>query len=436
MTAKKNPLPHIFCVGMNHRSAPLKVREAMYARPERIQELLPKISKDYSFSECVILSTCHRFDIYGVTGGDEEENKRAQGLVQDSANFFSELCKDIGESESSVSFCSHTYCHEGKDALEHILSVAASLDSLIIGETQIMAQFKQAWAIAAAANTLGPYMHRLGQESLSFAKRLRTKTEIGRKTVSISHAAIDLAKPALGDLTGRSFFIIGAGEMARIAASYALLYEPKDLFIFNRSVERAEELVAKLGAGKAFALEDLETFLPQADIVVSSTSSQKYVLSSATLQRAISTRPSKPLFLADIAIPRDIDPLCGALEGVILVDLDDLKKVTSQNLKERASSLVQAESMRSEKVEEYMTWLRTFAIKPALSGLKTYLDDLFEREAAKTLNRECFQSMTEEQMKALSGMFSSVISKITADVACSLKNRVENGLFSLQKWDH
>jgi glutamyl-tRNA reductase len=403
----------LFLLGANHRSATVELREALFIAEEPLATLLPAVKERFGFLELAALSTCNRFELMGVA---PDRPGLAAALVES----FLELHRHHGTVTSRFTeddVRQAVYLHMKDEAVTHIYRVASSLDSLVLGETQITGQFKDAIALAQKTQTLGPTLSRLSQEALATAKKVRTQTAIGKKHVSISHAAIELAKKVFGDLGDHKFLIVGAGEMSQVAAKYILAYKPKAIYVANRTVANGQALVKDLGFGEAFGMEELPSLLAAADVVLSSTSAPGVVIDAAMVRRAQLSRRGRPLFLLDIALPRDIDPDCGKLDDVYLFDIDDLQQVVGQNYEERRKAAEEAETLIDRSVQQFQAWAKTLAVKPALAAFRGYLDDLIEREAAKTLGREHFRDLTPKQLESLKGLLAAVAGKIAADAA-------------------
>jgi len=405
--------PVFFLLGANHVTAPMAVRELLYINEDSLAAFLPQVRRRFGLLELVALSTCNRFELMGVAPASPD-------LTAQLHDAFFALHRHHGtlhQTYSDDDLRQSLYLHFGTDAVRHLYRVAASLDSLVLGETQITGQFKDALALATRLETLGPTVRRIGQEALATAKKVRNQTAIGKKHVSIGHAALDLAKKVFGDLSAHKFLVVGAGEMATVTAKYVMDYKPRGLYIANRSAANARKLTEQLGAGEIFGMEELPALLLAADVVISATSAPGIVLDLATLQRAHAARRGRPLILLDIAMPRDIDPAAGQLEDVYLFDIDDLQQVTAANLEERRKAAEEAEVFINRGVEQFEAWQRTSDIKPMLAAFRTYLEQLTQREGAKTLSKEIFKDLSAKQMEALQGLLSAVASKISADAA-------------------
>ena len=409
---EKKPL--LFLLGANHRTAPMELRERLYIAEDHLAAILPQVKERFGFVELAAISTCNRFELMGVISG-------TSGYASTVYEAFLDLHKSLenGRSVQDEAIRSALYFHVDQDALSHIFRVAASLDSLVLGETQITGQFKDAIALATKTKIIGPTLTRLAQDALATAKKVRNQTAIGKKHVSISHAAIELAQKVFGHLSDHNFLIIGAGEMSQVAAKYIMSYKPKALFVANRTLERAESLVSDLGFGQAFSLDDLPQLLSQVDVVVSSTSAPGHVLEPHSVRRAQSARRRRPLVLLDIAMPRDIDPACGKIEDVYLFDIDDLQQIVGANLEERRKAAHEAQDMVEKGVESFVAWQRTHAVKPALAAFRTYLDDLVSKELNRTLSREMFRDQPK-QSESIKALGEAIASKIAADAARSI----------------
>lgn len=410
-----------FCVGHNHRTANISVRETLYLTPEQVETALVATSKKFNISELAILSTCNRCEVFGLVS---EKNSV-------SADFLCEVYAYIHESVSSKSnidpsMLSQTlYTATGVDAVRHTFHVASSLDSLVLGETQITGQFKDAIALAQKVGTLGTMLGRLSQEALGAAKKIRTETEIGRHRVSISHAAIDLARRASPDLSKLNFLILGAGEMARVAAEYAASYKPRRLVIANRNKAKAAILVEQLNFGEAQDHSLLSSLIAHADVVISATSASECIVMKYDIIMALKVRDSSrmgPLFLIDIALPRDIDPKCGELDDVYLFDIDDLKSVVNAHMDKRREAVLEAEHIITERVSNFSQWLGLQKIGPTLSASSKYFSDIMTKESQKTFSRDNFSGLNHQQRKAIDAMFDAIASRITSDIAKTLRH--------------
>lgn len=406
---------YFVCLGLSHRTTPLHVREGVYVSGENLANHLFQIKEQFDFDEVFILSTCNRFECYGVS-------RKETDIVLRMKQGFALLQRLCGKCDQMTAKAveSFTYHFQDKDCVEHLLSVVASLDSLIIGETQITGQFKDAVRLAASVGTLGPILDRLSQEALSVSKKIRTQTAIGKRTVSISHAAIDLAKRVFGNLSKHRFLLIGAGEMGEIAAHYAISYAPDKLWVINRTLERARLLVERLAFGEAACMQHMDDLLEQCDIVLFSTAAEDVLLSKSHLSEIMARRKNRPLFICDISIPRNVAGDCGELDEVYLFDIDDLKQVVKDHLEERQQCAQEAKKIVKEGLDAFFGWYDRRESQPVLGAFRSYLDQLTSRELARSLDKGLFQNLSEEQKEGLSKLMQSVSKKIASDAARSV----------------
>ncbi len=411
--AERSPLGNnsIICVGANHRTAPVEFRERLFIDEGTLGHSLTRLKKLGHVAEVMALSTCNRFELAMICPGSE----------MSAIAVFGELQKLAGHDFRTDELKDHLYAYTMGDAIRHLFEVAASLDSLVLGETQITGQFKDAFQVAQRAETIGPLLHRLYQDALATAKRVRTQTDIGRHPVSISHAAIDLLKKVTGGLKDRLALVIGAGEMASLAAKVIAQEEPRKLWICNRTTSRADDLARSLKGAEVARLDDLTGLLREVDVVIASTGSPDHLITSAILQEAVQMRKGRPLFMIDISIPRNVDPDCAAIDDVYLFDVDDLQQIVGKNQALRQGAKEASVGIVSEAVVQFESWLSQLTVKPYLAEFRSYVDDLFGRELAKTLNRDIFKELSPNQRQALAALNSAVASKLTADAAAAIK---------------
>ena len=412
----------IFCFGANHRSADISLREKLFAGEDVIRNRLPTIKNRFGFSELATLSTCNRFEIFGVGSRAVTASPTFSDTLHDAFLSF-----DAISPEAAAQIRQAAYSLTGRDAVRHLFSVAASLDSLVIGETQITGQFKQALAMADDAKTLGPVLARLGQEALAASKKVRTQTAIGRGRVSIGHAAVELVKKIFNDPATKNFVVIGAGEMAEVTARCLQQHNPKSLRIINRSLDRARALTTRLNCGEPASLDRLVDALETADVIISATGAPHVVVTKAMLNDAVRRRRGRTLLLVDIAMPRNIDPTCSTLHDVYLFDIDDLKQVVEGNLQERLRAAEDAARIIDESVASYERWRAHMTVAPALQHFNGHLDQLFRREAEKTMARNSFQGLNEDQTKHVWQLLDILASRLTADAGRGLRNMVDEG---------
>ncbi len=416
-----------FCVGSNHRTADIATREEFFLSAAQIEGCLPQASAKFSIPELAVISTCNRCEVFGVipsaTPPSTERLRDLYTYIHDTANTDYKI--DPENLKNAL------YTLHDLDAVRHAFLVASSLNSLVPGETQITGQFKDAITIAKTAGTLGPMLSRLTQEALATAKKVRSNTDIGRHRVSISHAAIDLARRASNDLSQLNFLILGAGEMARVAAEYAASYKPRSLVIANRTRQKAYELTEHLVFGEAHGLENLTQLIARADVVISATSATGYVLTKDIVRKSAKARKGGPLFLIDIALPRDIDPAASDLDDVYLFDIDDLKSVVESHMEKRLDAVREATNIVNDGVFHFGQWLLHHEVAPTIKSASDYYSKIMRKESLKTLSKDTFSGLTPKQREALDAMLDAIEARFTSDIALTLKKSAPENIRSL-----
>lgn len=328
---------NIFCVGLSHHTAEVKVRERYATRPGAENFL----RESGGCREALVLATCNRVEVYGVAEGSLETGQIARCLRS----------VDEVQAPDEPAF----YRYEGPDCVQHLFRVASGLDSMVIGETEILGQTKKAYAQARDSGTAGPYLHRLFQRSFRVAKQVRSRTEITRGAVSVGSVAVDLAVRIFGELCGRKVLLLGAGEMSERTARILVSRGVRDLRVSNRSLERAQSLAKEVG-GRAIPFPEWQRQCREIDILLSSTASNEPLLTAAMLRPLIADRVDRPLFIIDIAVPRDIAPEVNGIEGVYLYDIDSLQSIAEQSIALRRQQIAAAEAIISEHVSAFAEW--------------------------------------------------------------------------------
>ncbi|WP_448583323.1 glutamyl-tRNA reductase [Thermocrinis sp.] len=357
-------MQNIFVWGFNFRTAPVSVRELLACSKEEIKNLLPAIQSYSGVKELVILNTCNRVEFYTVC----EDYSQVYAIV---GNFLD--IKNV-----SQSFRKHSFFLEGKDALAHIFRVASSLDSMVVGESQIISQFKEAFQIAREVGTVGKILNRVFEKALRTAKRVRTETGIGKNAISVSYVAVELAKQIFGNLSKAQVLLIGAGEMAELAAKYFKKLKA-NIFIANRTYERALELAKEL-EGNLIVYNELEDHLHKFDIVLLSTSAKSYVLTKNLVEKAMKKRDYKPMFIIDISVPRNAEPDINDIDQAFLYNIDDLKGISQENLKGRLREKEKGEIIVWDEVEKFYRWLEFLKIEDKIVKIKSLWADVEGRE--------------------------------------------------------
>ena len=346
----------LLAFGINHKTAPVNIREKVAFAPDKLQTALRDLVAHETVQEAVIVSTCNRTEVY--CGLDYPANDAV-------LEWLSEYHQLPLESISP-----YIYAYQDSAAVQHILRVASGLDSLVLGEPQILGQIKEAYMSANAAGAIGAQLNRLFQHTFAVAKQVRTDTAIGASPVSVAFAAVTLAKQIFSDLGQHKVLLIGAGETIDLVARHLKENEVNRMMVANRTVERAEQLAKTFGA-EAIALKDIPEYLHEADIVISSTASPLPILGKGMIERAIKQRKHKPMFMVDIAVPRDIEPEVGQLRDIYLYTVDDLQEVIEENRKSRQEAAMQAEEIIAAQVDHFMGWLRSL---DAVDAIRNYRD--------------------------------------------------------------
>ena len=405
---------HIIVVGLNHKTAPIDMRERLHFPTTTLEEPLEKLAHYTEGGERVILSTCNRVELYGHVPHMAHGNSRLQQFLSDYHGISDEV------------LVPHLYSYHGEAALRHLFRVVASLDSLVIGEPQIAAQVKEAFTIARRANATSATFNQVFERAFSVAKRVRTETRIGEHAVSISYAAVELAKKIFQDLSPKTVLILGAGEMSELTARHLISQGVQDLLVANRTLERASDLAARLG-GQGVPLAELPIYLPKADIIVSSTGAPELVIHKSDVQNALRLRKNRAMFFIDIAVPRDVDPAVNELENVYVYDIDDLQHVVDENRKAREREAIAAETIIAREVEEALQWFDEQQVVPAVIRLRRKAETIRNQEIQKLFAR--LGPLPDGERQAIEAMASSIINKLlhTPIVRLKQESQVKGG---------
>lgn len=373
-------------VGLNHNTAPVEMRECLAVPEDRLEFIYHKILQNNRIYEIIILSTCNRVEYYIVT--------------DDFLCNVDSVLKIIAE-ESSMDLAElkkHTYIHCGTEAIKHLFKVASGLDSLVLGEPQIFGQVKNAFSNAKIYGKVDTFLRKLEEATIKIAKKVRTDTGIGENPVSISYAAVELAKKIFGKLKGRRALIIGAGEMCELAAKHISTTDIEEICVTNRTQEKAEKLASEI-RGKTVSFDKFTEYLQVADIVISSTGAPNYVVTYEMVKEIMPKRKYAPMFFIDIAVPRDIAPEINELENTYVYDIDDLKSVVENNKKAREKEALKAMDMIDSAVTDFLKWIDSLKIIPVIKGIRSYFEEIKDIE-------------TERLKDKLKGLDSAVINGI------------------------
>lgn len=402
-------MSEIILIGINHKTAPVKLREALSFTEEETSIALTEIKNQEQIKEALIFSTCNRIEILFISDGCTF--KESVACVK---NFLSEY-KKISISQFEDSF----YTYQGNDAVKHIFRVASSLDSMILGEPQILGQVKKAYRTSVTNNSCGVILNRLMHKSFNIAKKVRRETGIGDNAVSISYAAVELANKIFSDLGTKSVMLLGAGEMAELAVEYLIANGVKNISIANRTFGNALALAEKFN-GKAIEFEERQTMLKEVDIIISSTGATQFILKADMVKQAMRQRKNSPLFFIDIAVPRDIDPDVNKISNAYLYDIDDLKNIVNDNIEERYQEAVKGERLVEEAVLKFDRWLENLKLVPTIIDMKKKINSITEDETKKTLGH--LKNISQDDIAAIERMTQSIASKLMYDPIKFLKN--------------
>ncbi|MGH2544840.1 MAG: glutamyl-tRNA reductase, partial [Ardenticatenaceae bacterium] len=389
---------HILLTGLNHRGAPLEARERISFSKEQLPEALAQLKE--RMGEALILSTCNRTEVYSAT---ENPEKAARQIRQFVAEFH-------GLDAEAVS--PYLYDYTDSRAVHHLFRVSSGLDSMIVGESQILGQVRDALRAASESQSVGVSLVGFFHAAVRVGRRVREETGVGRNALSISYAGVQLAQRILKDLRGLQVLLVGAGEAGRLVANALRTVGVGDLVIANRTLSRAEELARELG-GRAIPFADLSEMLTTSDIMIAATDSPEYVLTHDLVASAIAARSKRPLFLFDLAVPRDIDPQVASLDGVELFNIDDLSAVAEDNLEERRRAAIFAEQIVAEELEQFMVWWESLDTAPIVKTLRLQAEEVRQRELARAFGM--MPDLSDEQQKIVEALTRSIVNKLLHD---------------------
>ncbi len=399
-------MDRIVLIGLNHKTAPVEIREKFASVCVDGATPLEHISKLQPVKEVFFISTCNRMEVLFTTP-----------MLDQGIGMVVRYLADI-YGQTSAALKPYLYIYLDHEAVKHLLRVASSLDSMVVGESQILGQIKQAYRDAVEAKTSGVILNRLLHKSFSVAKRVRTETQIGSSAVSISYAAVKLAKKIFHDLQGKKAMLVGAGEMAELAAEHLLGQGVDEIVVANRTLDRAVDLARRFH-GNTVSLEELTHELRRVDIIISSTGSSEPIISFQDVRKQMRARRNRPLFLIDIAVPRDIDPEVNRIDNVYLYNIDDLQGIVEMNRAERFKEATRAEHIIETEALKFETWLRTLEVVPTIVSLRRKAEEIRRAEIRRTLGQ--LDSLPPEQIDALQVLTQSIVNKVLHNPILFLK---------------
>jgi len=394
-------------VGINHRTAPVEVRERMHIPESRLAQAVSDLIHREGIREGLILSTCNRVEVMTSAGDRVDAEPIIQQFLAEHHRF------ELGPYERFF------YRYQEQEVVRHLFRVASSLDSMILGEPQILGQLKRAYALADEGGGLNGSLKEIVSQALAVGRRVRRETALGNAAVSVSYAAVELAKKIFGNLEGRAIFVIGAGKMSELAAKHLMSSGASAIYVTNRTYERAVQLAAAF-RGTAIDFDQLFEHLPKADIVISSTGAPGYVVNKEHVARILSARRNRPVFFVDIAVPRDIDPLVNELDNAFVYDIDDLGQVVEANKKQREREAVWAEEIVQQEVQRTMRRLASRDLVPTIVALEDRLNAIREGEMERYSGR--LGNLTPEQRQAVDALTRGIMNKILHGPITELKS--------------
>lgn len=407
---------NIIVVGLSHKTASVEIREKVAFSPNQIEKPLRELVSLDNLVEGVIVSTCNRVEIYATT-------RDIAGGIARVKRFLADYHRIPLESLEP-----HLYSYHSEAAIRHVFRVASSLDSMVVGEPQILGQIKTSYGYAAEYKTSGIILNRFLHKAFSVAKRVRTETRIASSAVSVAFAAVELAKKVLGDLSDKTVMLIGAGEMCELAAKHFLNSGARGVMVTNRTFERAERLAEEFG-GEAVLFEELLENIHRADIVLSSTGAPHIIIGPKDVEEAVRRRRFKPMFFIDIAVPRDIDPKVDDLENAYLFTVDNLQEIVQANLAQRNLEAEKAEEIINQEIGQFYKWLSSLEVTPTIVALRTRFDEIRKSELSRTV--AAWKDMTSEDEKRLETLTAAMMNKLLHTPTAVLKKAGQGGRVDL-----
>ncbi|MDX8364035.1 glutamyl-tRNA reductase [Cytobacillus sp. IB215665] len=391
---------HIIVVGVNYKTAPVEIREKLTFDANRLHEAMKALQKQKSILENVIISTCNRTEVYAVVDQLHTGRYYIKAFLADWFN----LDKDEVSPYLTI--------FESDGAIEHLFNVTCGLKSMVLGETQILGQVRSSFLLAQEAQTTGTIFNQLFKQVITLAKRAHSETEISSNAMSISYAAVELAKKIFGQLTNKHVLILGAGKMGELAVENLHGNGVKQVTVVNRTMEKAESLAERF-SGQAKSMEDIQQAIVEADIMISSTGAKGYVINKAMMEQVKKMRKGRPIFMVDIAVPRDLDPQLAELDNVFLYDIDDLEDIVQANLAEREKASIQIELMIESEIVMFKQWLNTLGVVPVISALRQRALEV-QAETMRSIDRK-LPNLSERERKVINKHTKSIVNQLLKD---------------------
>lgn len=410
----------IILVGLSHNTAPVEVREQLSFSGQMLSDGIKRLRGYENINECLILSTCNRVEIYSIVDQSEIGIARIKDFLH---SYQTNLPLE--------SISQHLYIHKNEAAVKHLFRVAASLDSMVVGEPQILGQVKDAFDMALLNKTTGVILNKLFKKSISVAKRVRTETRIAENAVSISYAAVELAKKIFSSLRDKRGMLVGAGEMGELAANYLVSSGIQEIVVSTRNYDRALNLAQKYN-GRAVRFENFLEEMGRSDVVICSTGAPDYIIRAEHMQDIVHKRKNRPIFLIDISVPRNIDPAINKIDNVFLYDIDDMHAVVEANRRTRKEEADKGEQIIVEEVETFSKWFKSLEVVPTIVALREKVEDIRRKELERVTDK--LRTLSPEELAAVEGLTNTIISKILHGPLVALKSEANssNGLLYVE----
>ncbi|RKD23868.1 glutamyl-tRNA reductase [Ammoniphilus oxalaticus] len=403
---------HILVIGLNYKTAPVEIRERFAFKEEQKQQAIQMLRSTRSVQECVIVGTCNRTEIYAVVDQLHTGRHYMRGFLADWFSIDREQFRDF------------LYIKENDDAVDHLFRVICGLDSMVLGETQILGQVRNAFILSQEMKATGTVFNNLFKQAIMVARRAHSETDIGKNAVSVSYAAVELGKKIFGYFDKKTVVILGAGKMGELTGKHLHANGVKKVIVVNRTLERAQT-VADQFRGEACTFEQLSSALIEADIVISSTGAEGYVVTKQDIQAISRQRTHRPLFMIDIAVPRDLDPAMDELENVFLYDIDDLEGIVQANMEERAREATKIEMMIDEEIVAFKAWLNTLGVVPLITALREK-SLRFHEEAIRNVENK-LPHLSERELRLIRKYSRVIVNQMLHDPLIRMKEMAAQG---------
>lgn len=401
-------IPEIAVIGMSHKSAPVEVRERFSFDTDKANSFMERL-KESGIEELVYVSTCNRVELYFAATDIHKSFKKIYTLLTEIASPGPDVSRN------------QLYKLTGSEAVKHLFMVAASLDSMVIGENEISAQVKDSYSAAVDGNFTGVILNRLFHQAFSTSKRVRTETEISKNPLSVAFIASELAASVFADLSERSVLLVGAGEMGELILKYLAKSSIRDITIANRSLQNAERITQDINReARIIPLNDITLALPQSDIIIASASSKDFLITKEMLENSLEERGDKPLFVIDISVPRNVDPVCSGIKNVFLYNIDDMKKIAEENLKNRMLEAENADKIIEEDLYSFMDWYCELEIIPMITRINETFENVREAELKK-FRRKKMKHLSDEDFKLVEELTENIMNKTLHNPIMAIK---------------